>query len=338
MKAVLLKGLNDLEVGEIPERKLGPYDVRIKTAYNGICGSDRHIIDGNLGAASHYPIIMGHEMSGTIVELGEKATVKGLKVGDNVSGSPAYYCGTCDMCRTGHENFCEQFLANIPQGSMAEYVVWNEQQIFKLPEGVDLESGCFLEPVAAALRGVQRVELQHGMTLCIYGAGPIGLLQVQLAKMCGASTVMMVDIVDEKLALAKEFGADYVVNSKKDDPLDVGMEITEDKGFDRVIEASGSPVAAESAIHLIARGGTINFFAVYPMDYFFPLHLATMYFKEATIKSTFFYPYLFPRAVAMFPRLNVKPLISKVFNLEDGVAAFEADKDNSNYKILIKSN
>ena len=337
MKAVLLRGLNDLAVGEIAEQSMGPDEVRIKVAYNGICGSDRHIIDGNLGASSAYPIIMGHEMSGTIVELGEKAKVRGLKVGDLVTGSPAYYCGACDMCRGGQESFCEQFLSNIPPGSMAESVVWKEQQIFKLPDGVDLETGCFAEPVASAMRGIEQADIKPGSSVCIFGAGPIGLLQLQLARICGASKVMMVDIVPSKLEIAKEFGADVVVDALEDDVFDCAMEMTDDKGFDRIIESSGSPEAAETAFNLIARGAILVCFAVYPMDYYLPVHLPTMYFKEATIKGTFFYPYVFPRALAMMPRLKIKPLISKVFDLADAAAAFEADNDGENFKILIKS-
>lgn len=338
MKALVLKGLNELGVETVPELSTGPNDVKVKVAYSGICGSDAHIVNGNLGAASSYPIIMGHEMSGTIIELGEKAKIRGLKIGDKISGSPAYYCGTCDMCRSGKENFCEQFLSNIPTGTMAEMLVWKEQQIYKLPEGMSLEEGALLEPVAAAMRGIQRSDLTPGKTICICGMGSIGLLQVQLARLAGASKIMVVDVVESKLELAKQFGADIVVNSSKDDMLDVGMEATNDVGFDCIIETTGVPSVAEEAFHLVARGGTLNYFAVYPMDYMFPLHLATSYFKELTIKSTFFYPYLLPHSLAILPRLQLKPLISEIFSLDDGVKAFEADKNKNNIKILIKSN
>lgn len=338
MKAVLLNGINNLQVGEIAEQPLGPTEVRVKVAYSGICGSDPHIIDGNLGAASTYPIIMGHEMSGTIVELGEKAKIRGLKVGDKVTGSPSYYCGTCDMCRNGKENFCEQFIAHIPPGTMAETLVWDEQQIYKLPEGISLEEGALAEPVAAALRGIERADISPGKTVCICGMGAIGLLQVQLAKLAGASKIMAVDIVDSKLELAKHFGADLAVNSMEEDILDAAMEFTDDVGFDCVIEATGVPAVAEDAFNLVARGGTVNFFAVYPMDYFFPMHLATSYFKELTVRSTFFYPYLFIKAVNLLPRLELKPLISQIFPLEQGIEAFEANKVKENIKVLIQSN
>lgn len=336
MKALVLKGLNDLSVETVVERMIGPNDVRVKVAYSGFCGSDRHIVDGNLGAASTYPIIMGHEMSGTVVELGANATIRGLKIGDKVSGSPAFYCGTCDMCRSGKESFCEQFLSHIPMGTMVEEIVWNEQQIFKLPDEISMEEGCLLEPVAAALRGIERSDLMPGKTICIYGMGPIGLLQIQLARLAGASTIMAVDVVDAKLELAKKFGADVTVNAAENDAMDVGMEYTRDVGFDCVIDTTGVPSVVEEAINLVARGGTLNCFAVYPMDYFFPVHLATGYFKEITIRSTFFYPYVFPRALALLPRLQLKPLISKIFDLKDGVSAFEADKDKNNIKVFIK--
>lgn len=337
MQAIVLNGLDDLAVADVPEQEVGPSDVKVKVAYNGICGSDKHIVDGNLGAASTYPIIMGHEMSGTIVELGEKAKIRGLKAGDRIAGSPSYYCGACDMCRSGKESFCEQFLSHIPPGSMAEYVVWNEQQIYKLPEGMPMDEGAFLEPVSAAMRGIENANIKLGGTVAILGMGPIGLIQVQLARLGGASKILVSDVVPEKLELAKQFGADVAVNANEDSALDVGMEVTEDAGFDSVIDATGIPAVVEEGFYMVSRGGTLNCFAVYPMDYFFPFHLATGYLKEITIKSTFFSPYLFPRAVAMLPYLRLKPLISKTFDLKDGLAAFEADKDNSNIKIMIKS-
>jgi len=335
MKAAVWKKKNVLEVEEVPEPEVGPEDVKVKVEYTSICGSDPHIVEGRL-PVSYPPRVMGHEMSGTIVELGEQAKTKGLKVGDRVTGNPVRYCGVCDFCRNGLEHYCLKLAEFFPPGSMAEYVVWHEQQIFKLPDEISMEEGCLTEPVSVCLRGIDLAEIYPGRTVAILGAGGIGQILLQLALLSGASEVLVSEPVESKRRLAEEMGAHHVVDPVQENLWDRVMSITNYKGFETVIEASGAEAAAEGAIDLACKAGLVEYFAVYAMNYNFPLKPFDLYSKELTIRGVFMSPYLFPRSVALLPRLKLKPLISEIFPLDEVVDAFEAVKSGEPVKVLVK--
>jgi (R,R)-butanediol dehydrogenase/meso-butanediol dehydrogenase/diacetyl reductase/L-iditol 2-dehydrogenase len=336
MKAVLWKKKGEFGVFDIPEQQVGPEDVRIKVEYTAICGSDPHIIDGTLPVARP-PIIMGHEMSGVITELGANAKGKGLKIGDRVTGNPLRYCGTCYYCRNGQENYCLKLTHFFPPGTMAESVVWHEQQVYKLPDSISMEEGCLAEPVSVCLRGIDLSNIRPGSSLAILGAGGIGLILLQLALHAGATTVMVVDPVESKRKIAMKFGADYAVDPTKEDVWATTMKITGSKGFDTVIEASGAISSTKTALDIVGKCGTLVYFAVYPMNYELPLKPFDLYARELTVRGVFMSPYLFPRAIALLPKLKLKPLITAVYPLEDTVKAFEEQKTSRNIKILIKS-
>ncbi|HCX64407.1 MAG TPA: alcohol dehydrogenase, partial [Eubacteriaceae bacterium] len=158
---------------EMDEQPLGEEDVRIKVAYCAICGSDPHLVEGIFGWEP--PFGMGHELSGVIVEVGKKATRKGLKVGDRVAGNFLKFCGTCYYCQNGQQQFCENADESNNPG-MAESIVWHESQVYKLPDSVTLKEGCLLEPVSIAVRMMDKVEPKFGRRVLISGGGPIGLL------------------------------------------------------------------------------------------------------------------------------------------------------------------
>jgi len=336
MKAAVWKKKGVLEVEEVPEPEPGPEDVKIKVAYTSICGSDPHILDGTL-PVSNPPRIMGHEMSGVIVELGEKAKTKGLKVGDRVTGNPVRYCGVCDYCRNGQEHFCLKLPVLFPPGTMAEYVVWHEQQVFKLPDSISLEEGCLTEPVSVCLRGIDLANIRPGSSVAILGAGGIGQILLQLALKAGATKVLVSDPVESKRKLAAEMGADYTIDPLKEDLWSTAMKITKYRGFDTVIEASGSASAAKTAIDIVGKCGTLVYFAVYPMNFELPIKPFDLYARELTLRGVFMSPYLFPRAVSVLPKLNLKPLISAIYPLAEVKKAFEHQKTSQAVKILVKS-
>jgi (R,R)-butanediol dehydrogenase/meso-butanediol dehydrogenase/diacetyl reductase len=220
---------------------------------------------------------------------------------------------------------------------MAEYIAWHEGQVFKIPDSVSLEEACLTEPVAIALRAIERADLRVGAKLAISGAGGIGLMLVQLAKMAGASSVTVIEPVETKRKQAGELGADYVLNPQTDDLMAEAMKITGDIGFDAVIESSGAPAATKPALDMLAKGGTVVYFAMYPLEFELPINLFfNTYFKEVTIRGFFMSPYSFPRAVALLPRLNLKVLIQKVFPIDDVAAAFDAQNSGQYAKVLIK--
>ncbi|MBN2027704.1 MAG: alcohol dehydrogenase catalytic domain-containing protein [Actinobacteria bacterium] len=335
MKAAVWKKKKVLELEDVPEQEVGPEDVKIKVEYTSICGSDPHIVDGKL-PVSYPPRIMGHEMSGTIVELGERANTKGFKVGDRVTGNPVRYCGVCDYCRNGLEHYCLKLAEYFPPGTMAESVVWHEQQVFKLPDSISFEEGCLTEPVSVCLRGIELSDIKEGSSVAILGLGGIGQILLQLAQLSGASQVMVADPVESKRKIALEMGADLALDPLVEDMWATTMKVTGNRGFDTVIEASGNTDSAKTAIDMVGKVGTMVYFAVYPMNLELPIKPFDLYSRELTVRGVFMSPYLFPRSIAILPKLKLRPLVSKIYPLDEVVEAFEEQKRGQNIKILIK--
>ncbi|MDT8860745.1 zinc-binding dehydrogenase [Alkalihalobacillus sp. MEB130] len=323
-----------VEVLDFPEQELGEDDVRLKVAYCSICGSDPHLVEGVFDLKP--PFGLGHEVSGTIVELGAKAKKKGLKIGDRVAGNFLKFCGTCYYCLNGQEQFCEN-LFDYNRPGMAETIVWHESQVWKLPDDVSLEEACLLEPVAIAVRIVDKANMKVGQRVAISGGGPIGLLTLQMLKHFGATSLTLIEPIEERRNLAKQFGADHVIDPINQDVEVESDTITDGRGFDVVIEASGSPRAANVALEIAAKGGTVLYIAMFPKEYEMPLNLYDKcYFNELTISGIFVAPYAFPRAVQMLPKLDLEPFIQKVFPLTQGVEAFDAHMSGKYPKVLIK--
>jgi (R,R)-butanediol dehydrogenase/meso-butanediol dehydrogenase/diacetyl reductase/L-iditol 2-dehydrogenase len=323
-----------VQVIDMPEQEMGDEDVKIKVAYCSICGSDPHLVEGIFGLEP--PFGLGHEISGTIVAIGKKATKKGLKVGDKVAGNFLRFCGTCYYCRNGQEQFCEH-ADNKP--GFSEYVVWHESQVFKIPDDVSLEEACLLEPVSIAVRIADKTNMKLGQRVAISGGGPIGLLTLQAMKMFGATSLTLIEPIKERQELAKEFGADYIIDPVELDVCGEANKITSGLGFDLVIEASGAPKAAISASEIAAKGGTILYIAMFPKHYEMPLNLYDkLYSKELTISGTNVAPYAFPRAAEIMPRMNLKPFVQKIFTIDQAKEAFDAQVSGKYTKILIKCN
>lgn len=346
MKTVAVTRWADKETGDkgqigvvdFPMPVVSPTDVLVKVAFCSICGSDPHLVQvGKDMDGWETPFGLGHEVSGIVSELGPEATISGLKVGDRVACQFFKACGVCVNCRHGRENACLSIARGCNAG-MAEYVVCDEQQVFKIPDAVSLEEACLLEPLSIGVRAVETANIRVGSAVAISGAGSLGLMILQLAKMAGASSATVIEPMAEKLELAAELGADYCINPKTDDVLARAMKITGDFGFGSVIESSGAPTATKAAMDILAAGGTAVFFAMYPTDYELPLNLFDhFYLKEQTVKGFWNSSFrTFPQSMALLPRMNMKALIHKVFPLEDAVAGFEAQATGRYAKILIK--
>ena len=326
-----------VEVCNIPEPVLGDEQVKIKVAYCSICGSDPHCLQENIFGWD-VPFGLGHEMSGVIVEVGKNAVKKGLKVGDRVAGNFLRFCGTCYYCRNQQEQFCEH-ANDSNQPCMSEYVTWHESQVFKLPDDVSLKNGCLLEPVAVAVRVVDKLGPRIGHRTAINGGGPIGLLVLQMLKMMGAVNLTVFEPVAERRALALKYGADFAVDPFAKDVVEAAMEITGGLGFDSVIEVSGAVKAAYAMPAITAKGGTLMYVAMYPNDHEMPLNLYKAFFSnEITITGTYVSPYAFTRAVQILPRMQLDDFVTKVFDIDDAEAAFLAQISGKYPKILIRCN
>ncbi|MFF0905381.1 UNVERIFIED_CONTAM: alcohol dehydrogenase catalytic domain-containing protein [Kocuria sp. CPCC 205316] len=321
---------------DLPEPPLGPEDVRIRVAYSAICGSDPHLAEGFFG--TDVPIGLGHELSGVIEALGAKAHRNGLQVGDRVAGNFLRFCGTCTPCRGGQQQFCEH-IQEYNRPGMAETVSWHESQVYKLPDSVSLLKGCLLEPVSVAVRIADKTTVKVGDRVAICGGGPIGQLALQVLKMNGATSLTLIEPIEERREMALRHGADFVIDPLTEDQYQRAEEITEGRGFDVVIDASGSPRAVRGLLDIAAKGATVVYGAMYPHDFEMPLNLSQyLYLKELTLTGVFVSPYAFPRALQILPYLELDDLTQSVFDLEDAESAFAVHVSGEHAKVVIRCN
>jgi (R,R)-butanediol dehydrogenase/meso-butanediol dehydrogenase/diacetyl reductase/L-iditol 2-dehydrogenase len=337
MKAAVMRGIGNIAMEDYPDPVTGPDQIKVKIAYCGLCGTDPENLEGRFGLvppeAYKQPRILGHEASGTIAEIGKN--VRGnYNVGQRVAMNFRSACGACYYCRNGMEHFCRS--AEGASGSFAEYAVYPESAIYPLADDISLEVGSLLEPVSVAVHAIDQVKVRTGSSVAVCGGGPIGLLCLEMALKAGAARTLLSEPIPEKRALAKKLGADVVVDPFKEDIIEIGKKLTDGRGFDVVIDASGNVKAAKQCIFLADNKGTILWAAVYGKDVEIGVPPFLMYAKELTITSTFVSPYSFPRALAMLPRLELKSLITDIVPLKDIRKAFELHKAGKSIKILIK--
>ena len=257
MKAGVVHAREDIRFEDIekPVPKAG--QVLIKVKYTGICGSDVPRVNGD--ACHFYPNVLGHEFSGVIEEVGEGVT--SLKTGDRVAGVPLVPCLECEDCQKGNYSLCKHysFIGSREFGSFAEYVVVPAKNAVKFEDEVSFEQGAFFEPATVALHGLKRVPYQGGKTVAILGGGTIGLFTMQWAKIFGAKKVVVFDINDARLDLAKKLVADEGINTLADDFMQVAMDMTEGRGFDYIYETAGNTITMKMAFELAANKANVCF-------------------------------------------------------------------------------
>jgi (R,R)-butanediol dehydrogenase/meso-butanediol dehydrogenase/diacetyl reductase/L-iditol 2-dehydrogenase len=347
MKAIVLKGKGLIEYQDVPEPECAPDEIKVKIAYAGICGSDPKIIEGAApvipdgaigrnqkftGMLSDKLPVLGHEASGTIVQIGKN--IKGdFKVGQHVAMNFRRACGGCYYCSNGMEHFCERIA--VCSGTMAEYTVFKEGMVFPLPDDLPLEYGALLEPLAIAVHTIDIAKVKIGDSVIITGGGSIGLLALQLAVRSGAAKVLVSEPIAEKRKVAKLLGADVVVDPLKEDLLEIANKLTDDRGFNVCIEASGAPAVARQLILLAENCGHIVWVASYPGGLDIGVPIDYMFSRELSIHSVKISQYAFPRSAQILPKLNLKPMIT-VYPLQDVIKAFKDYKKGHGIKILLQ--
>ncbi len=336
MKAAVIHGINDITYDEVPDPEVGEDRVKVKIAYCGLCGTDPENLEGRFGLMPpevyKQDRIIGHEACGTIAEVGQNVTQ--FKVGQRVAMNFRSSCGACYYCQNGMEHYCH--LGDGASGSFAEYAVYPESAVYPIPDDMDFETAAMLEPVSVAVHAIDQARVRTGSSIAICGGGPIGLLCLEVALKAGAARAMVSEPIKEKRELALKLGADIAVNPFEEDIIEAGKKLTDGRGFDTVIDASGNINAAKQAIYLADNCGTILWAAVYGKDAEIGVPPFLMYAKELTITSTFVSPYSFPRALNLLSKLEVKPLITHIIALKDIKQAFELHKSGKSIKILIK--
>lgn len=239
MKAAVLYGNRDLRYVDWETPVCGPKQVKVRVRATGICGSDLPRVLHN--GAHFYPIVLGHEFSGDVVETGGGVTT--IKVGDTISGAPLLPCLKCKDCLQGCYSLCKHysFIGSREQGSFAEYVVIPERNAVKYDPTIPYEQAAMFEPSTVALHGILQGAYTGGGTVAVVGCGTIGIFTTQWAKIFGAKKLIVFDVDNSRLELAKRMGADEAINTREEGWYDKAMELTDDAGFDHVFETAGNP-------------------------------------------------------------------------------------------------
>lgn len=256
MKAAVISAPGEVEVTSLPDPAPRAHEVVVAVAACGICGTDLHLLDGDIPTG--YPLVPGHEFAGEVVAVG--AEVQGFSVGDAVAVDPNLFCGACRHCRRGRGNLCEAYaaLGVTTAGGAADFAAAAAASCVLLPPGTDLADAALIEPLACAVRGFDVLQLPVGDRVLIYGAGTMGLLNLVLAQHAGAASVDVVDRNPSRLEAARSLGAQEAVTSA--DELDAPH------GWDAVIDCTGVVAAIEDGLARVDRGGTFLQFGVAAHD------------------------------------------------------------------------
>ncbi len=319
MKAAVYKGHGRMDVDEVPTPQPGAREILVRVQACGICGTDVHIFEGAEGAAATVPpVILGHEFSGVVEQVG--AEVRGIRVGDRVSVDPNTLCGCCSFCKAGLGHFCEQMIGygTTTDGGFAQYCVVPYQQAYRLADHISFEEGALCEPVACCLHGIDLCEIKAGSTVMVIGGGTIGLIMVQLAKISGASKVILIEPVTEKRALGLKVGADWAIDPQHEDVEALLKEQKIDR-IEAVIECVGLKRTMLDAIKYAGKKSVVMFFGLGNPDDEIPVKPFELFKKEITLKASFINPYTQARAVELINsgRIDVKSLVTQSISLEE---------------------
>ncbi len=342
MKAMVFYEKLNMKYEEIDIPQVGPDEVLVKVKACGICGSDIAYYWGMSPLETEDgkgPLVLGHELSGEIVELGDLPKSLGLfKVGDRVAVDPLQYCNACEVCKKGQVNLCEEKLVTgvSVNGGFAEYVKSKYTTLFKLPENVTYEQAAFCEPLGDAIYAVQKLEVTLGDFCVVIGPGPIGLAEAQLIKSSGAGTLVVIGTRDYRLDVAKNNGADHVYNIKDSaskyytsDITKKISDLTGGKMADRVLVATGNPESMKIPFDISGRRSIIVFFGLPGENDVVEVPALQSIFWDKTIKFSWLAPLTWPKAInAISTKLiDVESLVTHKFKLEELVSALEKVKN-----------
>ena len=312
----------EISFREIPVPVAGPEQILVRTKRIGICGSDIHVYHVKHPYTS-YPVTQGHEISGEIAAVGSAVT--GFSVGQRVTIEPQVACGTCYNCRHGRYNICEQLkvMGFQTTGAASEYFSIDQKRVDLLPDNVDDDQGAMVEPAAVAVHAVRRSGPLKGQKVVVLGAGPIGNLVAQAAKAVGAAQVMITDVSDFRLAIAKDCGTEFTVNTGT---VDLGAAIEEHFGADRadvIYDCAGNDITMGQAIRFARKGSTIILVAVYAGTAH--VDLAMLNDHELDLNTTMMYTRAdFTEAIQFIAEgtIRLHPLMSRHFAFADFLDAY----------------
>lgn len=339
MKAAMFHGSGQpLKVEEVPTPTPGAGEALIKIAACGVCHTDLHYIDHGVPTFKKPPLILGHEPSGTVAGLG--AGVKGFSEGDRVLLPAVLTCGSCEACRTGRENICENniMFGNNIDGAYAEYVVAPVKDMFHLPDEIPLNEGSIIaDAISTPFHAVKnRAQVKPGDTVVVLGCGGVGVNLVQVASAVGGS-VIAVDISPEKLAWARKFGADVTINASEDENWPKTVRKLTGGGADVAIEAIGNPTTIETAFKALRTGGRLVVVGFTNKD--ITLNAGRIMYREMEIVGSLgCRPVDYPKLIELcrMGKIKVKELVTARFPLEKINDAFDLLRKGEGLRSIIE--
>ncbi|MFA5645985.1 MAG: zinc-dependent dehydrogenase [Candidatus Ratteibacteria bacterium] len=342
MKAALLQDIEKLEFVEIEKPSAGPGEIVIRVKACAICGTDIKVFHHGHRLIS-FPRVTGHELSGIVEETGPSVT--SFSKGDRVAIAPAIPCGECHFCRRGMPAMCDNLeaIGYAYNGGFAEYmrvpaVAVRNGCVNPIPDSLDFDTAALAEPLACVINGQSLSKVEQGDTIVILGAGPIGCLHAQAAPYFGATTVILGDISQDRIALADFTGATLVDMSKEDIKKVVG-KITKGRMAERVIVAAGSPKAQELGLELVAKRGSVNFFGGLPKETpFIQFNSNIVHYGEMFVTGTHgSSPYHNRIAIDLLAsgKIDGTKFITHRFPLADLLQGFKAVEDRTAMKVII---
>lgn len=322
MKQAVMTAPGEIELREVEAPTPGPGEVLLRIRRIGVCGSDVHVYHGKHPYTS-YPVVQGHELSATVEAVGEG--VKGPAPGMKVTSMPQIACGECAPCRRGDYHICDHLKVQGFQapGCAQELWVTAAERIVPLPGTFTFEQGALVEPASVAVHAVSRADNLAGRRVAVLGAGPIGNLVAQVARSEGATQVLITDLSDYRLGIARKCGLEATSNAREETPAQAWMRVFGKDGFDVAFECAGAEPTVTAAVEIIQKGGTIVIVGVFGEK---PrIDLGLLQDRELNIRGTLMYKERdYKRAVELIASggIATEPLMSKHFPLDDYLEAY----------------
>jgi L-iditol 2-dehydrogenase len=349
MTAVVCHGPEDYRVEQVERPAAGPRELVIKIAACGICASDCKCWSGAkmFWGANPWvkaPVIPGHEFFGEVTDSGEGADHHfGVTKGDRVIAEQIVPCDRCRYCRAGQYWMCEVhnifgFQRVVADGGMAEYMrLPPTARVHRIPAEISLDDAAIIEPLACAIHTVQRGDIQLADVVVIAGAGPIGLMMVQVAHLKTPRKLVVIDPVAERRQLAREFGADVVIDPINENALRIVQDLTEGYGCDVYIEATGSPIGVTQGLDLVRKLGRFVEFSVFGKDTAVDWSIIGDR-KELDVRGAHLGPYCYPIAIDLLRRglVTSKGIVTNTYRLEDWDTAIKVANSLDSIKVLLK--
>jgi L-iditol 2-dehydrogenase len=339
LKAALVNSEGRLEVADLEMPKIGKTEMLVKMRACGVCGTDLEKLQG----VRVTPPVLGHEVVGDIEEVG--AEVTGYSKGGRVAVHHHVSCGNCLYCRSGNQTMCPDFpKSNLDPCGFAEYfrvpeINVSKGAVFHIPASMDYEEAVFAEPAGCCIRALNKLEFRQGDNVLVIGAGPVGLTYIQLLRALGAGLIVATDLIESRLKWAERFGTDATFNAARENSERSILDVTQGRGFDKVLVASGNSKAIQSSLGLVRKGGRILLFGVPFEGSVLNWDASYMFIREISLIPSYSTTETEMKAALEMMesgKIRLTSMITHRFNLREIAEAFRAARDTaSSLKVMV---